>query len=700
MKRMLDWMKSHHFTEYVYFCRYGIIAAAVILMLPVVAPAMAPTMLGNLFVVNAIGVFFVTLLAVLAAMSAVYVILLTWRSVPARHELAFRRNSSWSDAQTEASSGPILTRPRVVFACALALPIVVVVVWRSSSPFLQAVISSVIGFAAAVLTRELGSMLGDLRVGSRGLMALRRLDRLTQYIPFWRIYQELPEPIRLQHLRAGSFFLAALLVYAVVGFASRPGNALLAGAVPTLAFLLNIVMLLTWVLGVLAFICDRPRVPILVPIAALLLGIQLVAPNDHVYRVVPYVGAPPTETTSDALRARHGGDPDRPLVVVTASGGGIAASLWTGRVLEGLTAALPEFHTHIDMLSAVSGGGVTTMLYADRFTDGSVATTADVARVKQLAAQPSLSAVGWGLAYPDLWRNVVPPLIRESDRGSAQEIAWDQRLLAPGTTLRSWDASVLEGERPLPLFSATTQETGGRLVFSPIRIDQPATGLAWSSGVTRMRTEHLADANGSPIDIRVATAARLSSAFPFVSPHARANTPLANGKLHIADGGYYDNSGIVTAAEIIDAFLTTTPGAELPEKVILIEIRTGEDAAILAERAPKRPSGGIVNAIRGPLDTLYNARTATQISRTRMELDLLETTWQSLYGITLVHAVFQLSGDFPLSWKLTAEEAALIESHWPIAGQLPPPGNAFGDTVRGNRASLANITRHWPTAHP
>lgn len=690
MRSVFDWVKSHYLSEYLYFCRYGLLAVVTVFLLPFIAPAIAPAMLANLFVVDAIGVFFVTLIGLLAAMSGVYILLLTWRSVPARHELPFKRGREWRLEIKSFVSRPILTRRRTIVAGMIAIPLIIAVVWQSSSDLPDATFAAALGLVAAALTRELGSMLADLRVSRRGLVTIRRLDPITSVIPTWRIYQRLPIAIRVLHLRAGAFFLAALLVYALIGYGSRPGSDVIPGQVPTLAYVLNIIMLLTWVMGALAFLCDRARVPIVLPIVVGLLLIQAVFPNDHVYRVEAYSGTPPTGTTSDAIRARHGGSPERPLVVVTASGGGIAASLWTGRVLEGITSSLPEFSDQVDVLSAVSGGTVATMLYVDRYANAGNTTANEVASIKMLAAEPSLSAVGWGLAYPDLWRNVLPPFIKESDRGSAQEVAWDRRLLNPGTLLRSWDQSVLDGDRPLPLFSATAQESGGRIVFAPLEIDEPSSGSGWTPGATRMRLEHLYDAHGCPVDVRVATAARLSSAFPFVSPHAQASKPISAGTIHAADGGYYDNSGIVTAIEVVDAFLATTEKASRPNRVVLVEIRTGEDPAILASRLPQRASGGIVNALRGPIDTLYNARTATQISRTRMELDLLARHWEREHGVEFVHVVFQLSGKLPLSWKLTQEEGDAIESHWPLL-PLPPGGTPFGDTVRSNHDSLVKL---------
>ncbi len=54
------------------------------------------------------------------------------------------------------------------------------------------------------------------------------------------------------------------------------------------------------------------------------------------------------------------------------------------------------------------------------------------------------------------------------------------------------------------------------------------------------------------IDIRLSTAASISSRSPFVTPHGTVRDRRAELLDSIVDGGYFDNSGIVTALDIAD----------------------------------------------------------------------------------------------------------------------------------------------------
>ena len=67
-------------------------------------------------------------------------------------------------------------------------------------------------------------------------------------------------------------------------------------------------------------------------------------------------------------------------------------------------------------------------------------------------------------------------------------------------------------------------------------------------------------------DIRIATAARLSASFPYVSPAARptsdSDSALTDGepgrytRTHVVDGGYFDNSGLCALTEWLQEGLT------------------------------------------------------------------------------------------------------------------------------------------------
>ncbi|MBI4724285.1 MAG: hypothetical protein HY765_04670 [Rhodomicrobium sp.] len=61
------------------------------------------------------------------------------------------------------------------------------------------------------------------------------------------------------------------------------------------------------------------------------------------------------------------------------------------------------------------------------------------------------------------------------------------------------------------------------------------------------------------IDVRLSTAAGMSSRSPFVSPHAVIRDRQAQVADSAVDGGYFDNSGVVTAMEIASALKKIDP---------------------------------------------------------------------------------------------------------------------------------------------
>src|SRR5262249_12487914 len=144
----------------------------------------------------------------------------------------------------------------------------------------------------------------------------------------------------------------------VVGTVPMDASPLALPAIPTLACILVLVTLAVYVTAGLAFLLDRFRVPIFLPLIALALASSDWPQSDNYFAVhaMPEgrLGVPPDR----ALSAR-GGDL---AIVVTASGGGVHAAAWTASVVAQLEQQFgARFHQSIRLISAVSGGSVGTM---------------------------------------------------------------------------------------------------------------------------------------------------------------------------------------------------------------------------------------------------------------------------------------------------------------------------------------------------
>ena len=111
----------------------------------------------------------------------------------------------------------------------------------------------------------------------------------------------------------------------------------------------------------------------------------------------------------------------------------------------------------------------------------------------------------------------------------------------------------------MPAFTLNTTavETGGRFLPSNYQIPKnfvegkdllPAESFLHAYGEPCDKQNHPAFA-----DLPVATAARLSATFPYVSSASRIPKKFASFGYHFVDGGYYDNDGTASVIEFLES---------------------------------------------------------------------------------------------------------------------------------------------------
>jgi hypothetical protein len=339
------------------------------------------------------------------------------------------------------------------------------------------------------------------------------------------------------HLAAAGMFFATLAVYAGLGIWNAPGTARTFLALPALGALLLVLLMAAWILPALSFLLDRFRAPVILVLLLVSFTLFLVFGSDHVFRLVaagPGPEAPELPATAgadlDVVDVGWLDDPaaPRPLVVVSAEGGGITAAAWTATALAGLAAgeAGGELLSSLRLVSGVSGGAVGAMFFVDRLPRAPLSEmgrqpAAWAEEVGRVAAESSLDPVGWAMAYPDLLRLLFSyPFATHwphLDRSYALEESWRRRLSTPDRppTLAGWRRAARVGTKPMVMMSATAVETGDRFVLSTLATDPP-------DGAARAASFW---GTFPGWDLAVPTAARLSSTFPFVGLAARAAAP-------------------------------------------------------------------------------------------------------------------------------------------------------------------------------
>jgi hypothetical protein len=453
----------------------------------------------------------------------------------------------------------------------------------------------------------------------------------------------------------------------------------------TLAYALLLVLALTWLAGLIAFMFDRVRLPLffllLIWIVVVTYGIDYLSSTDHIYRTVPFHSSAPAFDDLSQLF-----DGTETPIVVAASGGGIQAAAWTARVMTALD-TIDGFRTNVRLVSAVSGGSVGTMnLLASWPQCGPpVAAPPPITfDANAASAESSLHAVGWGLVFKDLPRSVLPifsnPYV---DRGSVLEDAWkrEPRLQRPfpdpAPFLASWRNGVADHRCPGVVFNAMVAETGEPMLFSTVAL--PAT-LAPFSFYEHYRGR----------DIPISTAVRLSAAFPYVSPASRADSDdEKDAYSHLVDGGYFDNYGVGSLAAITDAALR----AEAPPKhrrLLVVEICDAEECS--GQSPPAVPSaGGSRRAwpyqLSAPFSALVAMRAAAQRMTNRTTIGLLVQEWRARSAcIETVHVPFG-SANAPMSWHLTLDEKREVRAAWDRLNASAKILDAVASYLRGGAAT-------------
>jgi len=428
------------------------------------------------------------------------------------------------------------------------------------------------------------------------------------------------------------------------------------------------------------------------------------------------------------------------LVMVAASGGGIQASGWMTQVLAGLQndndkdlGLGQDFIKKIGLISSASGGSVGSMFYLNQFDDSGVLSqkgletidkNTELTTVVKEATEDWLNSVGWGLAYPDLFRFIGLPILIGTDlgedhkphlyldRGYALEQTWQDTLFDSKSTnnlkktrtnndhekiltLNDRRTDILEGKIPIFVYNTTLVENGRRFFVSPMKfvretmaeyVSKPSKENHNLTKAFDFKTlyNNCGDNYNQACDITVTTAARLSASFPYVTPMARNDrenfikdekgNDISLQNYHIADGGYFDNSGALTAMEWLNNFLKYNNDPKNKDhsinvkKVILLEINAFPEEELKIEQEGIK---GFEVVTYGPLKTLAGIRDSTQLERNEKIAELLEERWQEkdieIEKFTITFPKKDQNGknyNPPLSWRLTKKQKMNLVEAW------------------------------------
>ncbi len=254
-----------------------------------------------------------------------------------------------------------------------------------------------------------------------------------------------------------------------------------------------------------------------------------------------------------------------PMVLINTAGGGLRAAYWTGVVLGSLEDAMPGFHRYIFAISGVSGGSVGSVFYNAALINAMHAKAGEKNRgrfsTSLLAAigKDYLAPTVAGMLYPDLLQRFLPyPFL--PDRAAALEKGFESGFSREypdqpeGCGLKDnfrshWSDQCIKVKDqknwlPLLFINGTYEETGRRIITSPVHIENRAF----------LDSHDFFELNGRR-EIRASTAAHNSARFTYISPagtfQSGKTSDSGAGKGHIIDGGYFENFGAETLRDIL-----------------------------------------------------------------------------------------------------------------------------------------------------
>ena len=594
---------KHYFFQYGFFTRYSTLFGLILFCLPLAA-TLAPSIAANLFVMNWLGATLVGLTATLYAWAIVYTFRLTWLSVPLRCKLSFNRGENWKAAakkivtELNKKNYVIVDLWLATFSIVLAVPLFAYIIYRAVDWWVYNLIGVLLGVLLAFLLRTATWYLwGKNRKYKEKLWVedAKEFDisSTTNFLSkvsavFLEVYLDfdIAPAMRIIHKRAAWFaLLTCFLVLLPLGVVYHPSYGL-APELPAIVILIALLSAMTSLFGLLGYVFDKDRIPVVLVMLILVVGIQFLIPNKHVYET----GAWPDNSntsSSAALHQRIGKmDESKPVVMVAASGGGSRAALWSTHVMEQLQLEIPQFKEQLGVVSSVSGGSIGQMYFWDKyyFKEG------QAPEASSAAESSSLTATVWGLTFLEAPRLLFSSNVIKGDRGWAQEKTWQQLLNQPEKKISHLYENVKNGEWPIPVFNSCFQETGQRFLISPVALNSDANLNSAAKNDNNLNNpdgkfatvispfrDSVVDLN---LDMKLVTAARLSATFPYATPQSQSDVtiqvegePTETQKLHAADGGFYDNSGVITILEIIDRFREKHSEESNEVKIALVEIR-------------------------------------------------------------------------------------------------------------------------------
>jgi hypothetical protein len=324
-----------------------------------------------------------------------------------------------------------------------------------------------------------------------------------------------------------------------------------------------------------------------------------------------------------------------PVYIVAARGGGLYAAYHTAKFLARLQDQCPSFAQHTFAISGVSGGSLGGAVFAALTKALKAPNDAHMPcaalneprnngfekRVDEFFDSDFLSPLLAALLFPDFVQHFLPYPIPSFDRARALETSIEQAWahVAPeDPDVFSDDVFTLwepDGSTPALVLNTTNVETGINHAVMPfMSMDKARVPLfdVLRPETGREETPGRAEEPQTPgpryrETMALSTAAVLSARFPWVLPAGSYDA------LSFVDGGYYDNSGLSAAEDIIAILRPRFRNVDFIVISFFDWIEFGERFTELYEERPARID------LTAPISTMLSVR-ETRVGDTFLRL--------------------------------------------------------------------------------
>lgn len=404
-------------------------------------------------------------------------------------------------------------------------------------------------------------------------------------------------------------------------------------------------------------------------------------------------------------------DKKYPIYIITAQGGGIYAAYHAASFLSAIQDRCASFSDHIFAISGVSGGSVGASIFASLLKKNLPKNTAlydnqkickPIKELMKTPAKPSasiqtkfrdavdlifkkdlLTPLVTAALFPDFLQRFYFQPIRSFDRTKVFELSLERAAEDYFKSYRNFNASDINplsdaylnhwqvsGATPALIFNTTEVGSGRRRLISPFVFAEDRISFLpiWSK--SDANNSYNATSKGQ--HILLSTAAVTSARFSWITPagwfvekkkkskNSKSNS-IIKKKIRLVDGGYFENSGVASALDLIEEIRITSKNNNLLDKIQL-------NLIIITSHPVEQKHYQGFGEIASPIRALLNAREA----RAPIMIEQAQRVLQNENRIKLQNDAHELSTSvrivklrelgypLPLGWRLSDISRLLI----------------------------------------